>query len=274
MNQPAFFRFLKYAWKASTVYDLHSPLAYSFAREVLEDRRNYYIFSDAENLRAEWLRDRRKIQVSDFGAGSTAFKSSERSISDLARKVATPPLFCRWLFRIVQFSRPETMLEMGASLGISALYQSAAAPSARFIAIEGCPQTAQLAKHTFQKMKCPAELLTGRFEEQLPTALAQLGRLDYLYLDGDHSLEGTLKYLRACLPYSHPESVWVIGDIHWSEGMERAWQELKSWPEVRMSFDLFGLGVILFRREIRDPAHFVLAPSLWKPWRLGRWGGL
>lgn len=273
-NLTTAYRFLRYYFSASTVFDLQSPMAYAFAREVLEDRRTFYVFSEAESLRQQWLRDRGSIRVSDFGAGSLSLQGQERVISDLAKRVATPPQFCRWLFHIARFGQPATMLELGTSLGISAIYQSAAAPHAKFITLEGCPETAGLARRSFQQLHCRAELQVGRFDALLPSALDQLGKLDHLYLDGDHSLEGTLKYLEECRRYSHPGTVWVIGDIHWSEGMERAWETVKAMPGVKMTIDLFGMGVVLFRQEIPVPVHFVLAPSLWKPWHLGRWGGL
>lgn len=267
-------RFMAFYRKARTVYDLHSPLAYAFARDILEDQRWYYTFSEAESVRNQWLLDNREIVVQDQGAGSGLFPGSKRRIADLAKGVATPPLFCRWLFRIVRFGQPARMLELGTSLGISTLYQWGAAPKARMITVEGCPETARLARQSFRSFHCTAELRVGAFAGKLPSALEDLGQLDHLYLDGDHSREGTLAYLKQCLPYTHAGTVWVIGDIHWSAEMEKAWKEIQAFPEVRMTIDLFSMGVVLFRQEILHPVHLVLAPSLWKPWRRGRWAGL
>ena len=267
-------RFLKYFWKAQTLYDLHSPLAYAFARDVLEDRRWYYIFSEAETMRSRWMQDNRQITVQDWGAGSSLLPGKERKISDLARMVATPPLFCRWLFQIVRFNSPSTLLELGTSLGISTVYQWAAATGAHMCTLEGCPETASLAKQTLRQLHCRAELHIGTFADQLPEVLEQLGKLDHLYLDGDHTREGTLAYLKQCLPYTHAQTIWVIGDIHWSAEMEKAWKDIQAFPGVRMTVDLFSMGVVLFRQEILHPCHLVLVPSLWKPWRRGRWGGL
>lgn len=265
---------LRFYLSARTIYDLHSPLAYSFAKEVLEDRRWYYVFSEAEALRGRWVLDRRAIPASGLGAGSRTLPEGEREISGLARRVATPPLFCRWLFRIVRFAGPETILEMGTSLGISASYLSAAAMKARMITLEGCAHTAELARQSLREMGSRAEIRTGRFDELLPGALDSLGKLDFLYLDGDHSREGTLAYLRQCLAKTHSGTVWVIGDIHWSDEMEKAWEEIQAFPGVRMTIDLYGIGVVFFRQEILNPVHLALVPSLWKPWRRGRWGGL
>lgn len=269
-----FLSLLRFLLQARTIYDLQSPFAYSFARDVLEDRRWYYVFSEAETLRGQWMLDRRSIPVTDYGAGSHTLRGGQRKVADLARRVATPPLFCRWLFKMALLARPGTILELGASLGISSVYLSAAAPNARMITVEGCPETAELARQSLRQMGSGAEVRTGRFDDLLPGALAGLERLDFLHLDGDHSLEGTLRYLRQCLEKSHPGTVWVIGDIHWSAEMEKAWREVQAFPGVRMTIDLYGMGVVFFRREILSPAHLTLVPSLWKPWRRGRWGGL
>lgn len=265
---------LRFYWKALTIYDLHSPFAYEIAKEVLEDHRWYYVFSEAETLRERWKRDGRSIRAAALGAGSRTLGSGERKISGLAGRVATPPLFCRWLFRLAKHARPDTILEMGTSLGISGSYLSAAASRARMISLEGCEETADLARMSFREMGSSAEVWTGAFDDLLPEALEKLGKLDFLYLDGDHSLEGTLRYLERCREKTHPKTVWVIGDIHWSDEMEKAWRAIQAFPEVRMTIDLYGMGVVFFRQEILNPAHYVLVPSLWKPWRRGRWGGL
>lgn len=265
---------LHFLLRARTIYDLQSPFAYGFARDVLEDRRWYYVFSEAETLRGQWMLDRRSIPVTDYGAGSRTMPPGERRIADLAQRVATPPLLCRWLFKTALLAHPGTILELGASLGISAAYLSAAAPRAKMITVEGCPETAELAKQSLRQTGSRAAVWTGRFDELLPRALAQLERLDFLHLDGDHSREGTLRYLGQCLEKSHPGTVWVIGDIHWSAEMEKAWMEVQAFPGVRLTIDLYGMGIVFFRQEILNPAHLALVPSLWKPWRRGRWGGL
>jgi hypothetical protein len=52
-------------------------------------------------------------------------------------------------------------------------------------------------------------------------------------------------------------AVTVIG-IHNSPEHDKFWQQLCADAKVKMSIDLYGVGVLLFREEFREKQHFVL----------------
>lgn len=54
------------------------------------------------------------------------------------------------------------------------------------------------------------------------------------------------------------DSMIVIPTIHKTATHSRAWQHLCSLPFVRMSIDLYGVGILLFRKEFKEQQHFVL----------------
>ncbi|NJY64179.1 class I SAM-dependent methyltransferase [Salinimicrobium sp. CDJ15-81-2] len=80
---------------------------------------------------------------------------------------------------------------------------------------------------------------------------------DLLYIDGNHQKEATLTYFEKLLPTIHNNSVMIFDDIHWSKGMEEAWEEIKAHPEVRVTIDTFQWGLVFFRRE-QEKEHFVI----------------
>lgn len=249
---------------------MHSPFVFALTESVLEDDRWYYAFSEIETLRKHMLADKRKIPVTDFGAGSQVEKSNERSIRSLARYSAHPPFVNRMLFRLVKHFKPGNMLELGTSLGISTAYQAAASLDAPLVTIEGCPQVAHLAAQHFKMMNIEnVALLEGRFDEMLPVALENFEKLDYVFVDGNHRKEPTLAYFEKCLEYAHMGSVFVFDDIHWSASMEAAWEEIKAHPKVKITVDLFFFGVVFFREEQQVKEHFTLVKWSWKPWRVG-----
>ncbi|MEM6967644.1 MAG: class I SAM-dependent methyltransferase [Bacteroidota bacterium] len=260
-------RFLRYFFRADTYYQVHSPFVYEFATEVLEDEREYYIFRDAENLRFLLSKNHTEIQTTDFGAGSVANNGKIKSISDIVKNSASRPWQCQTLFRLVNHYKPKTMLELGTSLGISTLYQSQAALNARFITLEGDPQLAELASYHFEELKITnVKLIEGRFEKTLDPALRELQKVDYIFMDGNHRITPTLEYFELCLNYAHNDTIFVVDDIHWSEGMELAWNQLKAHPKVTLTIDLFHMGIIFIRKEQKTEEHFILAPLAWKPW--------
>ncbi|MDR9458281.1 MAG: class I SAM-dependent methyltransferase [Salegentibacter sp.] len=93
-----------------------------------------------------------------------------------------------------------------------------------------------------------SELTTHNREPQT-TNHKQQTSFDLIYFDGHHTKEATLKYFELLLPTAHNDSVFVFDDIHWSRGMEEAWDIIKKHPEVRVSIDTFHLGLIFFRKE-------------------------
>jgi len=70
------------------------------------------------------------------------------------------------------------------------------------------------------------------------------------FVDGNHRYESTVEYVRRLLGKAGEESVIVMDDIYWSRGMHRAWEEVISWPEVRVSIDLFHMGILLLRKDL------------------------
>lgn len=263
-------RWLRFYRRALTVFDIHAPFLYDFAETIVEDRRMFYAFSDIEVLRGTMQQDHRRINITDLGAGSLVSSSPSRTVADLARYSAVRPALGRTLFRIVHHYRPDQMLELGASLGISALYQAWACRNCRLIAVEGCPAIAGEAKRNLERMRMEnVQLINASFQEFLPVLLAEAVPLDYLYLDGDHREGASLEYFETCLRLSHNDSVFVIADIHWSTAMQRAWGQMRQHPQVTLSVDLFHCGVLFFRKEIRVKQHVSLVPARWKPWRMG-----
>ena len=59
------------------------------------------------------------------------------------------------------------------------------------------------------------------------------------------------------LPLAHNDSVFIFDDIHWSKGMEEAWEEIKAHPRVRVTIDSFFWGIVFFRQE-QEKEHFTI----------------
>jgi len=146
-----------------------------------------------------------------------------------------------------------------------------AAQNAKFITLEGDPVIAKIAQHNFKEMKMnQIELIQGNFDTTLSNALQKLKQLDYIFLDGNHKLEPTLRYFNEALRFSHDDSIFVIDDNHWSEEMEQAWEQIKNHPSVSLTIDLFHMGIVFFRKENKVKEHHTMAPLSWKPWASGK----
>src|SRR5690606_28895515 len=138
-----------------------------------------------EQERRRLLADERTIRVTDLGAGSQYGNQQEKKIADIASRALKSPKLAQLIYRLARDARPRTILELGTCLGVTTAYLACAAPDARVITIEGCPQTAAIAREGFTRAGLPQpgnsaaiESLTGNFDDVLPDVLGELDRLD------------------------------------------------------------------------------------------------
>ncbi|RZK22361.1 MAG: class I SAM-dependent methyltransferase [Hymenobacter sp.] len=179
------------------------------------------------------------------GAGGT-----QRRVSTIARYAAKPPRLAQLLFRLVNHFQPATILELGTSLGLTTAYLAAATTRSQVITFEGCPNTAAVAHETFEKLGLQnVRLVEGNLDQTLPATLAALPKpVDFVFFDGNHRYEPTLRYFEQCLDKAHEDSVFVVDDIHWSAEMAQAWETIKAHPAVTVTVDLFYVGLVFFRK--------------------------
>jgi predicted O-methyltransferase YrrM len=256
------FKYLSYRISAANGkgHGIHSPFVYKLVREVLNDQTFYPDYTTVEALRKQLKQDPRILEVEDFGAGSVKGHSRNRKVSAIAKTSLKPAKYGQLLYRLVRYFQPQTLLELGTSLGITTGYLAAANPQARLITMEGAEQIAAVARAQFQQLKLATiEQVTGNFDTTLPAFLEELKEsLDFVFVDGNHQYEPTVRYFLQLLPHLHTGSVLVFDDIHWSAPMEEAWKEICAHESVRLSIDLFFIGLVFFRDEQKEKQHFTI----------------
>lgn len=258
--------FLSYYIKSSTLQKVKEPFVQQLLSEVLEDDRFYYSFGLLKSLRKRLEFNTTIINITDLGAGSRVHKSNQRTVNSILKTAVSPTWQCEFLFRLVNFLQPQTKLELGTSLGLSSLYQYMPNTKADLYTLEGCPNLAAFAQQQFKAYKAKnIHSIVGDFKNSLPTTLQKIERLDYAFLDGNHQKQATLDYFEACLPYCHKNTVLVFDDIHWSDGMQEAWETIQQHPKVSLTLDLFYMGLVFFRTTSQQQKHYTIINSKHKP---------
>ncbi|MCF6185200.1 MAG: class I SAM-dependent methyltransferase [Bacteroidales bacterium] len=246
-------KYLKYRLfaKHKKGFGIHSPFLYRFVREVLYGNKYFYAYDEIAELRYDLLDCDEEISVKDFGAGSKKMKNNIRKVRDIAKYSAVSEKFGEMLFRTVEYYKPKTILELGTSLGIGTLYLAKPDSRAKVYTIEGCPETAKKATENFKELKAGnIEQIIGNIDEKLPDLLKKIEKLDLVYFDGNHQKEATLSYFYRCLQKTHNDTIFYFDDIHWSEGMTEAWNEIKKNEKVTLTVDLFFGGFVFFKKEL------------------------
>lgn len=252
-------KFLEYYIHASNGkgHGMHSPFVFNLITRVMNDPAGYPAYATVENLRRRLRHDQSLLDVEDLGAGSVTGHSTKRTVASIARHAAKPRKWGQLLYRMVRHYRPAHMLELGTSLGISSSYLALGNPDARLITLEGAKAVAAMAKRNFQSLQLDnISIIEGNFDVTLPKALMELPSPDFCFIDGNHRQEPTERYFNQILPSLNNDSILIFDDIHWSPGMEAAWQTICQHEQVRCTIDLFFIGIVLFRKEFREKQHF------------------
>ncbi len=238
-------------------HGVHSPFVFDFIKFVKNDSRVYECYSSIEELRRELLQNKTLIEVEDFGAGSTILKTKQRVIYKMAQSSLKPKKFAQLLYRIVQYYKPYTLLELGTSFGITSAYLASGHASATLHTLEGSPAIAAIAQSNFTRLGLSnAQLIQGDFAQTLRPLLNDLPVVDLAFVDGNHRREPTLQYFESLLPKTNEQSILIFDDIHWSQEMEAAWEHIKAHPSVTLSIDLFFIGLVFFKKDFKEKQHY------------------
>jgi len=241
--------YLLYRLKAKTRHGLHSPFVYRLVDEVIYDFHAKNAYAEVEAVRQQLLNDDRMIAITDLGAGSHVNNDRRKRIGDIAKNALKPPKLAQLIYRLVADLHPRNIIELGTCLGTTSIYLQKAAPQAHVYTLEGCPETANIAKESFKKAgAADIELIVGNFDDTLKSVIDSLEQIDFMFVDGNHQKDATLKYFEWALPKVHENTLLIFDDIYWSEGMKEAWAQIKAHPEVTATVDLFWIGLVYFRK--------------------------
>ena len=240
-------------------HGIHSPFVYDFIVHVLNDKEKYPAYRSVENYRRHLLRDKRWLEIADFGAGSIKSNKKQKRVNEIAKTALKSRKLGQLLFRIARYYRPASMIELGTSLGISGTYLALGNPTGKLVTCEGADAITEIAKETFSTLQASnVELVTGNFDDVLPSVLSKLGKIDLAFVDGNHRATPTLRYFEELLKKTNRPAILIFDDIHWSAEMELAWQQIKSHPATKLTIDLFFLGLVFLNPDFKVEQHFVI----------------
>lgn len=250
--------YLHFWLRSGTAHGLHSPFVFQLYTQVIRNRRPYYCYETIEDARLDLLRSDKILELNDLGAGSRVSAARRRRVRHIARHSEKPPALAQLLFRLAHHFQPQTILDLGTSLGTTTLYLAHASRQARVFTFEGDEGILEIARQRFEKFKLANIMpVAGNIDQTLPETLADIEQVDFAYFDANHRLEPTLRYFGQCLGRSHPGSVFVFDDIYWSAEMRQAWETIKKHPSVTLTVDLFHVGLVFFRSG-QPKQHFSL----------------
>ena len=244
-------RYIKYLLKSKNHHAIHSPFVFDLVTNIIYKKTSTNKTTEIESLRMSLCENNKLISVKDFGAGSNINKNKERKIKDIAKNSSKNKKFGELLYRIVKYFKPTEIFELGTSFGISTLYLSKANSNSNITTFEGCKESAKIAIENFKKLDCTnIDTIVGEFGETFSKKLAEKSNVNMVFIDGNHSEDATIRYFEESIKYSDQKTILIFDDIHWSSGMEKAWDYIKKSQKTRVTVDLFFVGLVFLDQKL------------------------
>jgi predicted O-methyltransferase YrrM len=220
--------------KRGSGHGIHSPYLYRFIAVVLNTPWPYYAFDEIESFRKTV--ENSNIRTSPSHQKKTTGKTEQAANRDT--------------FRIIQDLQPETMLEMGTTNGFSTLYMAKACPSARCLCItKNTNDQIQIAETFKQASIDTIEWYIESDQQPIYEVLDTIDKIDLVVL---HISMQPLEVFKLCMSKAHLNSIFIIRQIHQTSKAEKIWKELCQQTEVVVSIDLYDIGILLFRPELKQ----------------------
>lgn len=174
-------------------YGVHSPSDFFLITSVIYEDMPYYAY------------DRLKAS------------SGMKSLPHYREKVN------KLLFRLVNYFRPVSLIEVGSGNGDAFRYMQDARSSMISVSLEGLDKDETL--HRLKK----------ELERMQEIGLLHIAHTPYYK-----------EVFEMAFPYLRDSSCVVVGDIYASEERKTWWKELTADERVRISLDLYDIGLLLF----------------------------
>lgn len=236
---------------------MHAPFVYDLNKKVISNTADKSDYSDIEKVRHNFLTSNKSIEVTDYGSGSAVEQNKTRHINKIAAQGTTKAKYCQLLARLVEYVEAKEILELGTSLGLTTLYLSRNKET-KVTTFEGASSLCAIAQAVFDgNDRSNISLVEGNIDSTLPKQLASKQKIDFAFIDANHTTEATVHYFEWLMNAKHDKSCFVFDDIHMNKGMEKAWKTIISHYEVTLSIDLFQMGIVFLNPEIRKQ-HYIL----------------
>jgi predicted O-methyltransferase YrrM len=213
-------------------YGVHSPFTYNLITKVIEERTPYYVFDDIENFRKELLAaEKKKTSV-------TAKETQHKNYGAL-------------LFRLVNFFKCNSVLQIKGTTGIMSLYLSQASRNCACFVLEDRPGLLKSVESYVNRQQLKnLHFLEGDYAENLDKLKSGHTSFDLIFINQSGNPKKTVEAIKLSQDFIQEKSVLIIDGIARNKAMKDLWKRIKNHPETRVTIDLYALGIVFFDTKL------------------------
>ncbi len=248
-------KYIKYKLKSKGKYKIHSPFVFDFASKCLALKMAPDDRDLLSAIRQKLRRDSRSIEMKDFGAGSRKL-GKMRKVKDIFRVSASKGVYARLLYQLNRHYAFEQVLELGTSLGVGTIHLALGNRKAQITTVDASAETQAIARENAAEAGLEnIRFIASDFQSFLSGNMSQ--KFDLVFVDGHHDGKALLAYLDRLDPLTHDDTLFILDDIRWSEGMFVAWEQIRQSGKYHLTMDLFRMGIIA-KRPQQAKEHFII----------------
>ncbi len=190
------------------------------------------------------------FDMADFGAKSKFDQRARKKLSNIVRRSCSPVLKSLLLAFWTRKRQARVILELGSCVGLNAIIIGQKNPQATVLSIEGDKTLYTLARRLVRILDQEnVVFINDLFDSVLPEILDAF-QPSVIFIDGNHSMQGTLAYFEQICRTVKPKVYIIIDDIDWSKGMREAWKKISCKRiKNKTSFVKFGIVQLDEKRE-------------------------
>ena len=242
--------------KSKNQHGIHSPFVYDLVTKCFYDSKKQGAYKTLRAYRNKTIQHKKIIPITDFGSNYRVFKSKERKVSTVTKNAKITLKKQKLLYRVISYFKPDTILELGTSIGLGTIAMSIANPSSKLITMEECPNTSKLAQHYFNEFGLKNIYLKNSTVEDFFKIKSSI-KYDIVFINENHNKEDIINYFNILSDKINNDSILIFDGIYWNIKMTEAWNQIKGNPKVTLSIDTYYWGFIFFRIE-QEKQHFTI----------------
>ena len=236
-------------------FGVHSPFVFNLITKVIEEKASYYSLDDIELIRKQMLYREERV---DYLSRGRKGKKSSRTIGQIVRQESIKPKHGALLFRLTNYFRPQNILQIGASMGLSTLYLSSYASGLKCCVLENEPEFAKISRIVYEKgARNPIDLRVGNYQELLPKILKEKESIDLFFFNSLYEQQQNHLLFEMCLSKVHNDTVFVFEGIKENKRIREFWRSVCENPKVTVTIDLYSMGIVFFNKKLHKRDYIV-----------------
>ena len=231
-------------------FGIHSPFLFRLITTDVEGRSNNPEYKNFKQIKKEAIGLLRGTMSPEIESLFQQYNLPVSKSDKLYRKIELPLRYSKAVYRLIKYFQPTNIFYYGPTLGVSLVIASLASPKSTVYPIDENPNFQSFAGQLIAK----SNEMSIKYLCEGPPPLA---KAEFCFVNYPFDPVFSRKIIQKRIAEHGMDDVLIIRGIHESKEMEDCWAELTTSLEVRISLDLFEIGIILFRKGLQKES-FVL----------------